>query len=429
MNSELPKLTSDEAKQKLEAGEAIEKVFIERLVLAKKNISYPIKLIECEIDHLDLNSSTIEGEVTIRRCEIGMMVASDTVFNNKLDLQNTHLKRGRFPRAQMKGEFNGKDSRLSYVSFHESKFEGKVAFRNAVLREPTFSNTTFQSGALFTESQFQGKANFQESKWLEGANFKRIKALEDLDFQRAHFSKDVLMNGSVIKQSLDFGGATLEGFTDFRDMTLGHSLYLGGVNLGEKQGFRFLNAMAASFILNRDIVEGHVYPEAEGKYRAASREYAFLRSTFQSLNRFDDEDWAYYQFKKLERKGKPFSYNPIALINRLSSYFFLDIGCGYGTKPFRTLAVCGVMILVFALSYFIYFGSQPSPNNYGFESKLINQAIYAMDISLIAFSGGHGDLASMNIRGSIRLLNMVEYLLGVLFMGLFIVTFSRKVIR
>jgi hypothetical protein len=32
-------------------------------------------------------------------------------------------------------------------------------------------------------------------------------------------------------------------------------------------------------------------------------------------------------------------------------------------------------------------------------------------------------------KGSIRLFAMMEYLLGIVFMGLFIVAFSRKVIR
>jgi hypothetical protein len=172
-------------------------------------------------------------------------------------------------------------------------------------------------------------------------------------------------------------------------------------------------------------VEGHIYPEADGKYSLAANEYGFLRTVFQNLSRFEDEDWAYYQFKRMLRKGKAFSYNPLSLLKRGIEYFFLDLGCGYGTKPFRTLMMSGILLLFFAFFYFLHFDNV-NPALYGVPSPIVTRALYAIDLSVTAFSGGYGDLT---IQGPIRLVAMIEYLLGVVLVGLFVVAFSRKVIR
>ena len=424
-----PKLSGDELKEKLQAGEPLEGYYIERLNLSRMEMDKPVQLVECDIHHLDLNKTTFKEDVNFRRCNVKTFVGSDAIFEKKFDIKGIRISRGRIQRATFKGPVNGESSELSYTSFHKSVFEDKTTFGWAkFVGDATFTESKFAGDVKFTNGHFSSKGNFQKTEWGGVLDFKKVEAESDLDFRDSKFNGDTMFNGTVIRLTLDLAHSEITaGRMDFSNLSVGRSLLLNNLTLGEKMGFRFQNALAPSIILERDTVENHVFPEAEGEYAKAAKEYGFLRSAFEDINRFDDEDWAYYQFKKMERKGRSWSWNPIQLLMRGMNYLFLDIGCGYGTKPFRTLAVIGVMIVSFACVYFLSGLPTPAPDEaiFGFGSQTIERIAYSLHLSLIAFSS-YGDL---DIHGPMRLLAMVEYLMGVVFMGLFIVAFSRKVIR
>lgn len=421
----LPTMDNEEAKNKILAGEKLQGVYIERLTLSKREIEQAIHMVECEITHLDLNKSTLREEILLRRCNIANLVLSDAIFEKKFDFKRSRVGRGRIQRATFKNGVNFDSAHLAHTSFHQSDFSGKAEFsRCAFYGEATFSEAKFHGEAKFTTSQFASKAVFRNTQWDAKVDFRNIDVGNDLELSGSAFAAELLLIGAVIRLSLDLSHSRLQGQTDFGHATIGRILSLNRVKLGDKQSFRFLNVSASSIVIEREIVEGHIYPEREGKYLLASKEYGFLRNTFEDINRFDDEDWAYYQFKRMERIGQPFSANPLQQLKRMFEYLFLDLGCGYGTKPFRTLVAGGSLILLFAACYFLYFANA-SVGDYGFSSNLLNRIFYALDISLVAFSS-YGDLT---IKGPIRMLAMFEYLFGIVFMGLFVVAFSRKVIR
>lgn len=245
--------------------------------------------------------------------------------------------------------------------------------------------------------------------------------------QDSHFYGELWFKGATIQLNINLTKAILDGLTVFSDSGIGRTLFLRDIKVGTKQGFKFFNCFAERILLDRSIVDGHLHPEQFKEYGAAAKEYAFLRTVFQNNNSFEDEDWAYYQFKRMSRKAMPLSWNPFNCLRHAFEYFFLDRGCGYGTKPFRTLYMCMFMIAVFAMIYFFgYFCGTLPERNYGIDNEILATIFYSFDISIIAFGGGYSDLT---IDGSIRLFAMIEYLLGIVFVGLFIVAFSRKVIR
>lgn len=422
-----PELSGQEAKDMMKAGEEIRGYHIPRLSLSKVTLDFPIHIVECEIGTLDLNHATAQQSVTIRRCKIDMCVMSEAVFEDKFDFKKCAVGRGRFQRVEFQGPANFAEATLAYSSFHQSQFAQKTDFsRCTFIGDGTFSEVTFHKPVKFLFSQFQERGVFQRSVFMEKADFKHVQVARDLEMTNATFRRDLLLLGAVVDLSLDLGHAELDGRTDFSTMTVGRSLSLLGVTVGDEQGFRFLNCSANPIIFQRETVEGHVYPERDGDYAAAAREYGFLRTAFEHINRFDDEDWAYYQFKRNERRGRPFSWNPIDLAMRAGNFLFLDVGCGYGTKPFRTLAVIAILLVAFASCYLL--GGVPVPEgvHYGLASAPFNRVMHSLYTSLLAFSGS---VADVKLNGLLRLLSMVEYLMGVVFMGLFIVAFSRKVIR
>lgn len=428
MDNELPRLTADEVKAKIEAGEKIEKYHIERLQINKKDFTVPINIAECEIEVLDLNKSTFQEDVVIRRSNVKTLVLSEATFNKKCDFKKGRIGRGRTQRAVFKDAAIFSECALAYCSFHESVFESKADFGwSEFTGDATFTKVVFKGQGTFDHVHFTNSGVFKETQWEDRANFSSVEVGHDLDLSNSVFKGDLWLAESVIRLSLNLSYAQVEGHTDFSNCSAGRSILLTNVKPGEKQGFRFRNATSPLIHLERDVVEGHIYPENEGKYASASKEYGFLRTTFQNINRFDDEDWAYYHFKRMERLGRPFSYRPLPLVRRLGEYLFLDLGCGYGTRPFRTLFICLAIVLAFAFCYFVNDIAVPSDVSYGVDSKLFTRFIYSIDVSLIAFSGGYGDLN--HITGAIKFLPMLEYMLGVVLIGIFIVAFSRKVIR
>ncbi len=427
MAKEKIEISSQEAKDKLKAGEELSGFHIERLTYSKNEIDFPIHIVDCTIGTLDLNHAIVKEDITIRRCRIDMCVLSEASFHKKFDFKKSSVGRGRFQRVEFQGNANFSETVLAYTSFHQSTFGQKSDFsRSTFVGDGTFSEVTFHDYTKFIYGQFKDRGIFNRCNFLERADFKHIVVNKDMEMNNATFRSGLFLMGAVIHLSLSMSGCEFHGRTDLSSLTVGRSLSLLDVTVGKDQGFRFLNANANPIVFQRDVVEGHVWPESEGDYAGAAREYGFLRTAFEHINRFDDEDWAYYQFKRNERRGRPMTSNPIDWTIRAGNFLFLDVGCGYGTKPFRTLGVMGVLMAFFALCYFI--GGLPVPNGvtYGLSSPLFNQVVHSMYGSLLAFSGS---LADVKLNGLLRLLGMIEYLFGVVFMGLFIVAFSRKVIR
>ncbi len=424
--AEKTELSKDEAKEKLLQGETISNHYIDRINLNKRDLEGPIEIEDCVIDTLDFNKSVFKGEVSIRRCKIKTLVLSDAVFEQKVNFKKSIIGRGRIQSAIFHKNFNAESVKWSYTSFHKTVFKEKVDFsRGSFTGDATFTNAQFEAEGNFSFVTFEGNGVFEFTGWKGTADFRNVQVQEDLKFYRASFDEKLDFNGAVVRLSINMTQAKLDAMTDFANAMVGRTIELGGVTLSEEQGFRFSSVTTSSIIMDRDTVEGHVFPESEGKYDLAAKEYGFLRTNFQSINRFEDEDWAYYQFKRMERKSLKGS-SPFALLRKFFSYSFLDLGCGYGTKPFRTLSVGAVVIFAFALLYYVHLLGIPLTANYGFSGDFANRFFHSINISLIAFSGGYGDLT---IVGPIKIAAMVEYMLGVVFMGLFVVAFSRKVIR
>lgn len=427
-NQEYPNMTQEEARRKIEASEPIQGVYIERLNLSRKNISTPINIVECKIDILDFNNGTFSEDVFIRRCEIKNLVLSEATFKKKCDFQKSLILRGKVQRTEFQGDVSFEGAKLCYTSFYQSIFSGKADFGHTNYSgDASFEEVDFKCGGSFMHADFPEKGMFKRSHWGGKADFKNLESQGDIEFADAKFDGELLLNNSVLRLSLSFQQATFSDRTDFSHIQIGRALILGDLQLGEKQGFIFKNANINHIAFSRRIVEGHIFPEYDGRYFDASREYAFLRTAFQNNNQFDDEDWAYYQFKRCERKGRRLSYNPLRWIQKFLEYFFLDLGCGYGTKPFRTLGMCLILIALFAICYYIGV-SVPKETDYGFSQPQLNHITYAIDISLMAFSGGYSDLPT-TVHGPIKFIAMSEYLIGIVLMGLFVVAFSRKIIR
>lgn len=424
MGETLPVLSVEEAKERIKNGQPIEGVRIDRLSLANWRFEGPITILDCKIGLLDLNKGTFFREVDIRRCDIGQIVFSEAVFEGPVNFKKSTFYRGRFQRVTFKDQARFENTGLAHCSFYQSRFEGGADFGfSTFTSEPNFTEVVFGANTRFANVKVQGDANFSKTHWEGTADLRQMDVDGDLDLTRARFDVDCLLTETVIRLSLWMGQCHFQGATNLAAVMAGRGIILEGVKVGAEQGFSFINAMAPKIVLDRDTVEGHILAERQGDFSQAVKEYAFLRTNFEMTNRFDDEDWAYYQFKRMGRRARKRGLNPLRWLHLVAEYLFLDLGCGYGTKPFRTLVAVFVLIGLFGGIYWalglhtdVDFGAPP----------WLNTVLNAMNTSLVVFSGGYGDF---EYQGWPRTLAMLEYLLGIVFLGLFVVAFSRKVIR
>lgn len=419
------KMTPEEAQRRLIAGEPLTGISLERLVLSGRTFERPIVITDCSIRMIDLNRCTFKEDFTFRRNRVGSIVINDSVFEKKADLKKNDFRRMRAPRCTFRGDATFSNSAMASCSFFKSRFEAKTDFSRCEFREdPNFEEVHFGGFTTFWFARFSGSVSLRGARAESMLELRRIDVTDSMNFREAHLLGGVDAGEAAFGRNIDFAEATLGGFIDFHRAQVGQNLTLRGANLEDGQGFRFLGLSASRILLGRETVEGHIHHENEKKYWFASQEYAFLWSVFRQNSMFEEEDWAYYGFKRLERRGLPRTWNPLTLLWRGLTYLLLDIGCGYGTAPFRTFGVCGAIVVVFA---FVYFFAIPYPADADYQLGALNHAAFAFDMSVTAFSGSYADVPPA--FGPHKYIGIVEYLLGVLFIGLFVVAFSRKVIR
>lgn len=92
------------------------------------------------------------------------------------------------------------------------------------------------------------------------------------------------------------------------------------------------------------------------------QEYGLLKRNFESLHRYDDEDWCFYRFKVNQRRAKKRSWwRPWTRLAQGCDWLFLDLGCGYGANPWRAVGSAVVIMFLFALVYAAGFQSFEKP--------------------------------------------------------------------
>jgi hypothetical protein len=161
-------------------------------------------------------------------------------------------------------------------------------------------------------------------------------------------------------------------------------------------------------------------------------EYGLLKKCYQGLHRFEAEDWAFYRFKVCQRQAVPAAWRrPWTKLRRFGNWLFLDVGCGYGTNPVRAVRMATVIVLGFAALYAadvdsLHTEKVPFPDEPA--GTWANRAMIGLTTSVSVFTSGMGAIREV-AKGWMNVPVMVESVMGTLLFGLFIVAFSRKVIR
>jgi hypothetical protein len=405
------KMAAQEALERLRRGETLQNVRIDRLCF-RGDFPLPVRLVSVYLSQPQFDGAAFAAEVSFTHCT---------------------LDRPRFNRpTAFADDFSLAGSTLAFALLRHLTVKGKFGCDNIVCRgKLLIAGSRFEGPVRFWEAQFRGWAEFKECEFLREADLRSFHAAEGFLMTRCQCRGDVLFRGSTIWKKWEGNGTRFEGLLDFSKAKLHDFVYLDGIEQGQKQRFAFANALAERLQIRTEQLEGRLASEQTGDYERAAHEYALLKRCFAALHRFDQEDWAYYRFKVSQRRSGNRSWlRPWSKLTQFLEWLLLDHGCGYCTNPYRAVRTGLVIMLVFGALYAAGIETLPidrAPFD-GDKTTLANRSLLGLFTSVSVFTSGLSGIRDA-AKGWMNIPLIVEAFLGTLLWGLFIVAFSRKVIR
>jgi hypothetical protein len=405
-------LATAEALERLRRGETLRNVRIERLIL-KGEFPQPVRLDRVVLVRPSLDRARFLDEVEMRSCTIDRLrTAGRSEFAKGWDLRGSTLVHPLIRAVTVAGPWRCANIRArGRMLVADARFDGDVGF---------------------WEARFDGWIEFRGVQFAGGADFRSLHAEQGFVLSSCRFARDFLFRGSTVCKKWEADRSRFEGLLDLSKAKLHDFVYLESIEQGPEQRFAFHNTVAERLLIRTDQLEGRLVSERAGKHAEAMAEYGLVKRIFGGLHRYDEEDWAFYRFKVNQRRTRPHSWRrPWSELARFFDWLLLDRGCGYGTNPLRAVVGALVMVLAFAIIYMVGIHSLyvDHPPFDGDADSIPNRILIGLTTSVAAFTSGFGDLRDVARGGLMNVLLIVESLFGTLLWGLFIVAFSRKVIR
>jgi hypothetical protein len=410
--SAVVELSADEALERIRRGQAIRDVRITRLRL-RGVFELPIRMERVELIQPNFGNADFHEDVILEACKVNRLtLAHGCRFRKAFSLKGSTVIRGMLRKLTVDGPWRCDNVRtFGRFMVIEGSFGDKVRFWDARLN---------------------GWAEFQKCTFAGEADFRSLHAEEGFKLIDCKFSADALFRGATFCKRWDAGASRFDGLLDLSRSKLHDFAYLEAITGGDGHRVAFHNALAERILIRAEQIEGRLESERLGKYEEAMHEYGLLKRVFEGLHRYESEDWAFYRFKVNQRRSRPRSWSrPWSKFSQMMDWLFLDLGCGYGTNPFRAVRMSGLLMLAFGLIYMLDVSALPVeklPFKSLAETHPLNRVMIGLLTSVSVFTSGFGSLRDA-AQGWMNIPMIVESLLGTLIWGLFIVAFSRKVIR
>lgn len=405
-------MTSDEAVAALLQGKPLAHLRIVRLKL-RGEFPLPIDLRGVTLVRPEFDRATFKGGVAMVGCRIDRPRIARCVFEQGWNLGGTTLVR---------------------AQIHECKWLGPWRCANLeVLGSLRVGHCHFGDETSFWDAKLCGWTDFVDCEFFGEADFRSFHADEGVVFNGCRFQNEVKFRGSTVTKKFDLGTSSFASLLDLSRAKLHDFAYLEGIQQGPNQSFAFENTVADRIHIRPEQLAGRLKCENERNYYAAMHEWGLIKRIYQNLNRYEEEDWAFYRFKVCQRKAHHRSWwRPWTKVAQFMNWMMLDLGCEYGTNPGRAVRAVTLLTLLFAVIYFLGFDKfhvDHAPIADWPSDHVVNKGIFALMTSLLVFTSGLAGDVMDRAHGWMLLPLAVEATLGTILWGLFIVAFSRKVIR
>jgi uncharacterized protein YjbI with pentapeptide repeats len=331
------------------------------------------------------------------------------------------------------------------ADFSEATFQGKANFGEATFRNARFERVAFQKSTNFSETTFLANSYFLKSTfqnvYCRGATFQDVDFLgvtfHDVDFRGAFFQnayfrgaffQNAYFHESTFQERADFSEAVFrENFEFFpnyiKKLDLLDSKFLSrGIITADLTEARFYRAYLQNMafidcIWPGEIYEEH-YKEGEGiSYNQLETIYRDLKQNMENHGDYDTAGRFHYREMEMRRKASA------KWKDRIWLNVYRIVG-GYGERPLNTATVSGVIIYLFALTYWGLECLRYSRENL----TSIQQFVEALYQSLLIFLiSGLGSVHPLNSLAIILICS--EAIIGAFLIVFFVVIFIRRLTR
>lgn len=310
------------------------------------------------------------------------------------------------------GPFTSRGATLGRIFLGRSVFGAAVDMSECTARELSLRGSTLECGLTLRRAEIE-TVSLEEARLGGPADFLETRFQGTAVFDQAHFA-DAWFKGVQFSGFVSFLSATFSGKGDFSQAE-----FLGTTC--------FLNASSEDLLLTWEQVRGSLRSERERDFEKARREYGLLKNLFERHNEYDDMDSAHRMFKRCERKAKQFSRKrPYRYLSKPLNALFLDLGSGYGTRPMNVGVFTLLTIAFFAMVYSMF----SNQILLGGETAAGFQDLgFHLYYSFVVFISIGAENVHPDYHDWLKYVVAAEGFSGFFLMTLFVVTFTRKVIR
>ncbi len=293
-------------------------------------------------------------------------------------------------------------SKGSETSFNSIKTKGGlVEFKGVTFTEVSFRNSSL-SGVFFDEYSTIKQSWFNEAK-VHNCKFNdsdlSVTNFDGADCRLSKFNR-------AICEYMNFDE------TDIRDVSFINSRVIGAT---------FLNARVNSDT-KFDIKLIEEKEKRKGHWESITETYVQIKNAFKNSGYYDEAGHYYFREMHCRRMAGPQKGGKLYQAYWKTKEWLKEYTIGYGERPFWMFGWIGATILIFS-GIFSATGIQCATNG-----EFIRSWPKALYLSVVTFATlGYGDYAPYGFWG--KFFAGIEALLGLLFVGLFVVSMARKIIR
>ena len=267
-----------------------------------------------------------------------------------------------------RGEFGGYDGYKTtcegIVDFGGAKFGDTTEFRVEFNDDVSFVEATFEARAAFTakfggetnfaDVVFRGETDFSDSEFTSSARFQRVESDQTINMNSVRFTR------GIISQPED--GAT---YYDFTESVVGQ-VQLKPVDTTDLfDHFKFYETTFEDFdfpyhgdalLGNWDI---HVFNGGDPNHSVSGLINTYLKAkngandvgAQTASSEFFMKEMRFRRASHIERATNAGFKSMLSGTGRWLSNWFLNLSCGYGERPIRTITASLVLIVLFAAIY------------------------------------------------------------------------------
>lgn len=415
------------------------------------------------------------GVFLLRNCDIGGVLNLEESLFEKFSLRATTCQQEVvLSLSKLSGKLDlGAATLLGDLKMCGVVVEGLGIFFNGKFRGIDITDAQFQSAVYFLRpdvwqhfadipenqrrpAEIGGPFLFGHAQFKDMVSFEQVRFGGPVEGRESVFHADVSFHGAQLAADLDLRHCRALSNIDLSDAKIGGSLRLDASDIHRRldmvgcafQKISFAYALIDHFTIAYEQLMAHekvagrlMHTQDPSDFNKARSEFLLLREAFAQMGHHDAQDWAHWQLKKIERKmssrhawqvlckGPSLRARMRALSMLASNSLeacFIDAGSGYGTQPARVGLVALFIILAFGVVYFLHFDQVVFSD---LTKKSSNEFLLSLYFSVTNFTTmGLGNVYPVS-DGWLKYLVASEALFGILFMTLFVGTWTRKIVR